>query len=286
MSESPSRTALYEDLLRRVASGVHHRGPRHHDDPLSRRPHALHLARGAADRDPLVDLGGDVVGHEAEDRVVAAALGRTDADAGTAQGHRLALLHLPLLDARGCPAAQDDGAVHLLIDRGDPGAGHAHQGVEVGSGVELVGQDAVRLRGRESRVPHFGGGGAEVGQPLHDAVEDVGIRGLDRHPGRGGLGVGAPHPELQDLEGAALLHHAVEHLLEDVRVDQMPFEKDGLLDHARALAASGLAAPGIFPSCPRRRSRRSRRSRKTGPARSLPPRRSSRAAAWCWRSRA
>ena len=95
-STHPSRTRARE---RDLAPGVDDGGAGHHDDALPRRPHALHLLRRGPDHDALVDLGGDVVRHEAEDRVVAAALERPHADAGAAQRHRLALLHLALLDA-------------------------------------------------------------------------------------------------------------------------------------------------------------------------------------------
>ena len=50
---------------------------------------------------------------------------------------------------------------------------------------------------------------------------------------------------------------------------------------SKAAEGSATAAPGTCPSCRRRRSRRARRSRRRAPGRSPPPRRSSRAAAWC-----
>ena len=112
-----------------------------------------HLPGRALDGDPLVDLGRDVVRHEAEDRVVAAALGRPHPDARGPAGP-------PARPSSPGPASRS-GAPRRAARGRSPSSGpgprssspsNAHEGVEVGGGVELVGQDAVGLRAGEPGV--------------------------------------------------------------------------------------------------------------------------------------
>ena len=56
--------------------------------------------------------------------------------------------------------------------------------------------------------------------------------------GEGRLVVGAPDPELLDLELAALLDHAVEDAPHDVGVDQVSFERDRVGDQKHPPRAS------------------------------------------------
>ena len=105
-----------------------------------------------------------------------------------------------------------------------------HQGVEVRGGVELVGQDAVGFGGREAGVA-LGATAPQVAQALQDHVEGVGVLGADRDLRRRGLVVGLAHLEVEHLELASLFHDAVEHPPQDVRIDEVPFELDGFLDH-------------------------------------------------------
>ena len=81
----------------------------------------------------------------------------------------------PLFDAMGYAPPQDERAVHLLVDRRYPCAVEPDEGVEVRRRIELVGQDAVGLRGRELRVL-YESGRSEILQVLHDRVEHVRIR--------------------------------------------------------------------------------------------------------------
>ena len=66
----------------------------------------------------------------------------------------------------------------------------------------------------------------------------------DLDPREGRLVVGPPDAELLDLELAALLDHAVEDAPHDVGVDQVPFERDRVVDHERPPGAASRAAAG------------------------------------------
>ena len=89
------------------------------------------------------------------------------------------------------------------------------------------------LRGGEPRVRDRGRG-AEVAETLEDAIESLGIGRLDGEPDERRLVVGAPHPELVDLEAATVLDDPREHLAQDIRVDQMAFHRDALAQHGDA----------------------------------------------------
>jgi hypothetical protein len=127
---------------------------------------------------------------------------------------------------RGAPSR----IIHLLVEGLRPPAVDAQEGVEVRGGVELVGQDAVRLRGLEMRFA-LGGHGPPVAEPLQDHVEGLRILGPDRDLGRGRQVVGLAHLEVEHLELPAPFHDAVEHAAQDVRVDEVPFKPDRFLDH-------------------------------------------------------
>ena len=217
-----------------VAPGVDDRGAGHEDDLLPGLPRPPHLVRRPADGDALVDLGRDVVRHEAEDRGLAAPFRGPHPDAAAAQGHRLALADEALLDATGRAVAQHEGAVHPLVGGLRPLAADAHEGVEVGRGVELVGQDAVGLGGAELSVDG-GGHRSEVAEALEDGVEGLRVLGFDRDLGGRGVVVGLADPEVQHLELAPLFDHTVEDPPQDVGIDEMPFELDRFLDHRRLL---------------------------------------------------
>ena len=102
---------------------------------------------------------------------------------GPAQRHRLAPLHLGLLHAAGHSVPQDEGGVHLLVPRLDPAPVDPHERVEVGRGVEVVGQDAVRLGGGEGAVADLGRR-PEVADRLEDPVEGVGVLRAGSRRGR------------------------------------------------------------------------------------------------------
>ena len=186
VSSTSTQPVAHQPGQGHVAAGVDDGGPGHHHDLLPRLARLAHLARRARDDDALVDLRGDVVGHEAEDREVAAALRRPHADARARAGPPARpSCTWPCFTQVGRAVAQDERAVHLLVARRPPTCPSMRTTVsKLRGGVELVGQDAVRLRGREARRRPPTVAAPEVAQVLQDAVERLRRRRPSRRGGR------------------------------------------------------------------------------------------------------
>ena len=115
-----------------------------------------HAVGDLADQHGLRLLAGDVGLHEAERRPRPwSSTGTVDLDAGGAADDLHAGLHVghrQRVDAQRVAGALDDqAAVHLGVLDADPAAVEADPGLEVGGGVEAVGEDAVLLAQRRSR---------------------------------------------------------------------------------------------------------------------------------------
>ncbi len=159
-------------------------------------------------------------------------------------------MHLADRDGARPVALHDDPAVHLRVLDRHPVPAEAHDGLQVGGRVEVVGEDAVLLHLAQHRLAGVGRVHA-VGLQPHDQPRQVVVAvRLHGEPCVGLVGRRLADLELVDRVVAAVLEDVVEHPGQHPGVDQVAAHLDGLAGHAGVLSGSA-----------RRRRRRPDRSR-------------------------
>ncbi|KPC73363.1 hypothetical protein ADL26_13670, partial [Thermoactinomyces vulgaris] len=127
----------------------------------------------------------------------------------------------------GAVLGDDDPAVHFGVLDVHPAAVEPHLGVEVGGGVEVLGEDAVargRLEGRDAGVERV----RAVRLEAHDdAFDQLGRLGGDGELDVGLVGVVAAHVEAVDRVGPRVLEDVVHDAGEDALVDEVSAQLDG-----------------------------------------------------------
>ena len=98
--------------------------------------------------------------------------------------------------------------------------------VEVGGGVEAIGEDAVHVGGLEHGVLRLHGHDAELGDRLQQLVEVRGVAAEDAHHGVRRVVLHAPDLEGEHLELAVEIHDLVHDVRHHQRVDEVPLDLD------------------------------------------------------------
>ncbi len=122
----------------------------------------------------------------------------------------------------------DQAAVHLGVVHVVPAASQAHPRLEVGGGVEPVGQHAVLLGGRDRGVAVGELVDATRLQAHEEALERLVVGGLDRDAGAARVVGLVADVELLDDEVAAVLADVVEDARQDAAVHQVSRDLDRL----------------------------------------------------------
>ncbi len=120
-----------------------------------------------------------------------------------------------------------------------------HQGPLIRCRVEIFGRATVTLGGLQFRVARIHCRATEIREAGHEGLHRFVRRRFNAQAEKGGLVVGAADGELFHFEAAARLHHRVEDLFHDVRIDQMAVSFD---DFGRKFRHRGLFVHSSGPS--------------------------------------
>ena len=127
-----------------------------------------------------------------------------------------------------------DATVHLRMLHPDPITRHAHEGVEVGGGVEGVGEDAVDVGSLEYGIVRLHRAHAELRDGPEQLVQVSGVAAEDAKHGVRRVILHAPDVEGQYLVLALEVHDLVHRLRHRQRVDEVALDLDvfvGLVGH-------------------------------------------------------
>ena len=227
---------------RRCAAGVDDDGSSDDDNVQSLGAHVTHEGSGLADRSLHLALGRDAVGHEGKGEAVALFGFGDDADAAHADDNLVTGLDVAQAAAIRDSVLDNEQGVHTLVAGFVPRVAVADKGPVIGRGVEIFGGAAVAFDSLEGGIAGVSGRAAEAEELREHSFEMLLVGGLDAHAELGGFAVGAADVELFDLEPSAEFDDGVEDLFHDVRVDQVAFCFDDLLQRD----TGGLAHVGTL----------------------------------------
>ena len=216
----------------RGGAGVDDGGAADPEDPLPGRLDLAHPLGDLAHQQRLRLLAGHRRVHEPEGLLLAARRGAGAAPPGRRWRRRPPAPGPHVADRHGAHAGRrpvdDQPAVHLRAAHPQPLAVQPHQGLEVGGGVEVVGEDAVRsARAGESPSPGSTWLTPWVCSRISIRCSSVGVLGADRDQGARLVLVLAAEVEAVDPVVAAVLEDVVEHPGEDAGVHEVAGELDG-----------------------------------------------------------
>ncbi len=123
-----------------------------------------------------MNSNGWLVARSGERQYADATMAGDEAIAGPGVAHRHGL-------CRATGHIDSDAAVHLGVRDAHPLALDPDEGLEVGGGVEGVGEHPVHLRGRQHHVLRLDRDDSELGDRRHQLVEVRGIAAEDAHHG-------------------------------------------------------------------------------------------------------